>query len=485
MPQIRKLEKRLGFKWDKGMAKHIVEANHVPALQNLLGDEYGPMEIAAGSAYTHAAPVARMLPYPSSAHGTTTGRETELCAAVTNVHHHEEGSYINDATDNVGETITTARLARIEHSDMNSRRPLESGRSPVLSSSGSLDVDSCMRHNDLSVTTADEEIKRSAKRQKIHHPDAIRSKVVVLKLSSEKLRAFGPASARLNIRDTDRALGSAQRLSKPPTRNIEVRPVSASLSIYGVNHPNPSLPTIPSIIASQVPQSSILLRQNTSYSKETAIHNLIRDEPDFELTTSTTPMADLKASIQAANGLPKEDGGAFLTSISPVLSTETNATYPTSNHIHSTRPVPLMTPSEEPRSASIAQDTSRDRLDERLVASVIKDRDSHTPNTSTQPRKLLLQLITSNAKQKQFIAVSFQCSIEDLFEKVQKRMDERLKGKLIKCLLLLLPNQSSDDEPYRIQRDDPDTWEVFLEVAEGVTGRRIRIAADVEYEGLP
>jgi hypothetical protein len=80
----------------------------------------------------------------------------------------------------------------------------------------------------------------------------------------------------------------------------------------------------------------------------------------------------------------------------------------------------------------------------------------------------------------QFIVVSFEFSVEELFEKVQKRMNERLDNQAIRFLQLRLPTQTTSEDSYRIQRDDPDTWEWFVEMAREVEGSKIKVLANVE-----
>jgi hypothetical protein len=80
----------------------------------------------------------------------------------------------------------------------------------------------------------------------------------------------------------------------------------------------------------------------------------------------------------------------------------------------------------------------------------------------------------------QFIVVTFDVGVEELFERVQKRMNKRLDNQAIKCLQLRLPTQSTGEDPYLIQNDDPDTWEWFLEMAKEVEGSKIKVSADVE-----
>jgi hypothetical protein len=96
------------------------------------------------------------------------------------------------------------------------------------------------------------------------------------------------------------------------------------------------------------------------------------------------------------------------------------------------------------------------------------------------PKKLFLQLSTSEANVQQFIVVSFEFSVEELFEKVQKRMNERLDNQAIRFLQLRLPTQTTSEDSYRIQRDDPDTWEWFVEMAREVEGSKIKVLANVE-----
>jgi hypothetical protein len=96
------------------------------------------------------------------------------------------------------------------------------------------------------------------------------------------------------------------------------------------------------------------------------------------------------------------------------------------------------------------------------------------------PKKLFLQLSTSEANVQQFVVVSFEFSVEELFEKVQKRMNERLDNQAIRFLQLRLPTQTTSEDPYRIQKDDPDTWEWFLEMAREVDGSKLKVLADVE-----
>ena len=109
-----------------------------------------------------------------------------------------------------------------------------------------------------------------------------------------------------------------------------------------------------------------------------------------------------------------------------------------------------------------------------------EQRPSDLSNMAVGARKLIFQLSTNESNQKQFVAIPFDCGIEDLCEKVQKRMNSRLGNQTIKYLMLRLPSQVSDEDPYRIEREDPDTWEEFLEVAGKEIGQKVKITADVE-----
>lgn len=123
-----------------------------------------------------------------------------------------------------------------------------------------------------------------------------------------------------------------------------------------------------------------------------------------------------------------------------------------------------------------------------LPQTTVAASENSTVNIAEQPypsgsaetsRKLLLQLITTDVKLKQFIIIGFDCLIEDLFAKVEKRMKPRLDSKPIKHMALGLP--SHPEEAYLIQRDDPETWEAFLEMAEEEVGQKIKVLADVEF----
>lgn len=98
----------------------------------------------------------------------------------------------------------------------------------------------------------------------------------------------------------------------------------------------------------------------------------------------------------------------------------------------------------------------------------------------TKAKRLLIRLNTSNAKCRQYVIAGLDSNVGEVFEKVQLRMNQRLDNASIRCLKLGFPTDSADEDPYLIERDDPDTWEIFVDVAKEVEGDKVDVIADVE-----
>lgn len=246
-------------------------------------------------------------------------------------------------------------------------------------------------------------------------------------------------------------------------------------------------------------------------------HAYVEDEP--ETTTSATPhistvlnhdVHDCPASQGSAQSIPRESESSTAGSIGhnferrkPELYTKAmqpNVVEPDSvdNDVNgdfkeqdaSAIPTPLPTPknteakTDQVPSAdrrSIPAPTSNWTSGDNVAAPAVKH-DLPTSSTSTaRGKKLLLQLNSNEVRQKQFIIVYPDCGIEQLFEKAQARINGRLDHKLIRYLLLCTPDQAPGDDPWRIERDDPETWEVFLEmVEEEYTVEKIKVTAEIE-----
>jgi hypothetical protein len=104
------------------------------------------------------------------------------------------------------------------------------------------------------------------------------------------------------------------------------------------------------------------------------------------------------------------------------------------------------------------------------------------PPGTRKGRDLAIQLRTTGHSSQQFVIVSIETSVEDLFLKIQQRMNRRLDSKEIQLLTLHLPGQADESNAYGVERNDPDTWEMFMDLLKGQRkdGEKVRVDADVE-----
>ena len=110
----------------------------------------------------------------------------------------------------------------------------------------------------------------------------------------------------------------------------------------------------------------------------------------------------------------------------------------------------------------------------------ITTRASTEPGEESRSRKLFVQLNTTEANKQQFVVVGFDSSIDDLFSKIQVRTTRRLASKEILSLDLRLPSQREEESDFLVEKNDPDTWEWFLDMAREEKGDKIKVVATVE-----
>lgn len=107
------------------------------------------------------------------------------------------------------------------------------------------------------------------------------------------------------------------------------------------------------------------------------------------------------------------------------------------------------------------------------------------PNQSTSAnamrmKTLNIELLTDDSKVHKFICVSTDINIQDLFTKVQKRMDRRLASQQIQLLGLRLSSHLTDAGSFSVESDDPDTWKMFLRRAMQTEEEEVDVVAEVE-----
>jgi hypothetical protein len=129
-------------------------------------------------------------------------------------------------------------------------------------------------------------------------------------------------------------------------------------------------------------------------------------------------------------------------------------------------------PAPEPQ--AVPQDTSSNTKEQTAEIS--------TPPGARKGRDLAIQLRTTEPSSQQFVIVNIETSVKDLFLKIQQRMNRRLDSKEIQLLTLHVPGQDEELDAYRVERDDPDTWEMFVDLLKGQSkdGEKVRVVADVE-----
>lgn len=103
----------------------------------------------------------------------------------------------------------------------------------------------------------------------------------------------------------------------------------------------------------------------------------------------------------------------------------------------------------------------------------------NTSSENARPRKMFIELNTTEANKKQYVAIGFDTSIEELFSMVQNRMTRRLANKEILAFELRLPSQSEGEIDFLVEKNDLDTWEVFLDMVREVTGDKVTVKATV------
>ena len=108
---------------------------------------------------------------------------------------------------------------------------------------------------------------------------------------------------------------------------------------------------------------------------------------------------------------------------------------------------------------------------------------SMEPNTSTDAgcsKILNIELMTDESNIRKYIRVGTDISVEDLFLRVQKRMNRAVAKKEVEALRLRLPKHPTEIGTFLVESDDPDTWMNFLWRIGELEGADIHVAADVE-----
>lgn len=100
-------------------------------------------------------------------------------------------------------------------------------------------------------------------------------------------------------------------------------------------------------------------------------------------------------------------------------------------------------------------------------------------------RTLRISLIVEGHDSLQFAFLRPDSRVEDLFLKVQDRLDDRITGQQIVALDARLLSQGEGSNSYYLKRNDPDTWEVFIERTENVEGDKANVNATVKLRIVP
>jgi hypothetical protein len=101
------------------------------------------------------------------------------------------------------------------------------------------------------------------------------------------------------------------------------------------------------------------------------------------------------------------------------------------------------------------------------------------PAEMTNEKRLNIRF-TDASNRLQFVTHGLHKSLEELFLKVQTRLSRRLVSQEIQLLELHLLNGPEEIGCFALLRDDPDTWENFIELAGQMEGNKIQVIADVE-----
>ena len=89
-----------------------------------------------------------------------------------------------------------------------------------------------------------------------------------------------------------------------------------------------------------------------------------------------------------------------------------------------------------------------------------------------------LMLCGKTLVHRQFVRVSPEASVRELFSLVERRLRRRTKGQEVVAIVL---RRSGQFEEYLVEQDDPDTWEEFVKMAKR-TQKFSDIKATVEFK---
>jgi hypothetical protein len=223
---------------------------------------------------------------------------------------------------------------------------------------------------------------------------------------------------------------------------------------------------------------------------ESAVLQYLADNRTYGHEESTQAQSSPRPGVEAQ---PKDVKGAKPTNVDPSAGLESTAAQLNMAEVALT---------------SLSQATAPDQASQTAVLPAKSNADVKTPSETTQPhpsddqskshpitittrpstepgeearyRKLFIQLNTTEANKQQFVVVGFGSSIDDLFSKIQNRMTRRLASKEILSLDLRLPSQREEENDFLVEKNDPDTWEWFLDMAREEKGDKIKVVATVE-----
>ena len=101
------------------------------------------------------------------------------------------------------------------------------------------------------------------------------------------------------------------------------------------------------------------------------------------------------------------------------------------------------------------------------------------PSRAKLEKKLNIRF-TDSAQRRHFVTIGLHATVQELFDKVQERLNRRLKNQQVQLLGLALYDQGMKVESYGLEQGDADTWDNLVEDAARIDSGKIRVDAEVE-----
>lgn len=105
---------------------------------------------------------------------------------------------------------------------------------------------------------------------------------------------------------------------------------------------------------------------------------------------------------------------------------------------------------------------------------------SHKETIVKRPKILNIELLADELNGHKFVCFNTETHVEELFNRVQRRMQRRLEGRQVQALALSLPQHPRDTTSFLVDSDDPDTWKMFLSRVGEMEGDEIGVDGVVE-----